>query len=278
MRLGQRFWWLAIILMLLICALIFASYWFSWSITGFLNKSLWDWMQLLIIPVVLAIGAFIFNFAISRNEQKIALDNQRANLLQTYLDRMSELISEKNLRSSQDNDEVRILARARTLTVLTQLDGKRKGNLIQFLSESQLINIIDLSGADLSGANLQTAHLTNAKLIHANLSNTYLRYATLDFANLSVADLRKADLRDTTLYKTDMAYANLSDVDLRNADLQNVQLTQAKLTNVNLLGTTIDEGTLYMAKTYAILNGTNLEDAVLKKEVVVEEMKPSKNI
>jgi len=34
--------------------LIVAGYWFSWAWAGFSNKTLWDWMQLLIVPMVLA--------------------------------------------------------------------------------------------------------------------------------------------------------------------------------------------------------------------------------
>ncbi len=40
---------------------IFSAYRFGWSGTGFLNKTLWDWLQLLIIPVVLAVAGFWFN-------------------------------------------------------------------------------------------------------------------------------------------------------------------------------------------------------------------------
>jgi hypothetical protein len=45
------------------------------------GKSLWDWLQLLIIPLVLAAGALLFNRATTRTEQKIALDKQREDLL-----------------------------------------------------------------------------------------------------------------------------------------------------------------------------------------------------
>ena len=89
----------------LICAeviiFIFIGYKLNLVWTGFLNKTLWDWMQLLIIPAVLAIGAFLFNLATSQNEQKIAADKQREDLLQSYLDRMSELLLEKNLNESE---------------------------------------------------------------------------------------------------------------------------------------------------------------------------------
>src|SRR6266581_1894736 len=34
------------------------------------GKTLWDWMQLLIVPVVLAVGGLVFNFATGRNERR----------------------------------------------------------------------------------------------------------------------------------------------------------------------------------------------------------------
>ena len=45
---------------------------------------------------------------------------------------MSELLFEKGLRESEPEDEVQIIARARTLTVLAGLDADRKGNLSSF--------------------------------------------------------------------------------------------------------------------------------------------------
>ena len=77
---------------------------------------------------------------------------------------ISELLLHENLRKSDEDAEVRTIARVRTLTVLSGLDGRRKGSLVQFLNESGLINqrekyiekdcVIDLDGADLSKAKL----------------------------------------------------------------------------------------------------------------------------
>src|SRR5437660_377531 len=80
--------------------------------TGFPGKTLWDWLQLLIVPLVLAIGALLFNLANSRTErqiaiqryeqnQQIALENQRETALQVYIDRMSELLLDKGLRKTE---------------------------------------------------------------------------------------------------------------------------------------------------------------------------------
>src|SRR3989442_986202 len=101
------------------------------------GKTLWDWFQLLIIPAVLAIAGYTINLTISRSEQEstrlrdqteheIAEDNQREAALQDYIDKMSELLLEKKLRESPEGNEVRKIARVRTLTVLPRLDANRK--------------------------------------------------------------------------------------------------------------------------------------------------------
>ena len=128
------------------------------------GKSLWDWLQLLIIPVVLAIAGYAINFTVSNNEQKstqlrdqterdITTDNQREAALQAYIDKMSELLLERDLRRSAEDDEVRKITRVRTLTVLTRLDANRKRSVLEFLYEFGLINklasIIDLERANL---------------------------------------------------------------------------------------------------------------------------------
>src|SRR5215469_7675365 len=84
-------------------ALVLFGYLLRLAWTGFFNKTLWDWLQLLIVPLVLAIIALVFQLANSRTErqiakqryeqdQQIALDKQHEDLLQVYLDRISELL------------------------------------------------------------------------------------------------------------------------------------------------------------------------------------------
>src|SRR5207248_1667757 len=94
----------------------------------------------------------------AETEREIASDNQREAALQAYLDSMTELLLHENLGSSEAGDKVRNIARIRTLTVLPRLDPKRKGNVLRFLIEADLINnegtIIKLEGADLSGVHL----------------------------------------------------------------------------------------------------------------------------
>ena len=208
------------------------------------GKTLWDWLQLLIIPAVLAVGGYLFNYTTSKNEQQstqlrdqterdIALDNQQEAALQGYIDKLSELLLEKQLRESKPGDEVRNISRVRTLTVLPRLDNKRKRSVLQFLHESGLIDkgisITDLDGADLSKADLYGANLIGADLSKANLGR-----ANLGRANLVGDDLIEADLYGADLSNADLREAKLSDAKLSGADLREASLLVANLSKVNL--------------------------------------------
>jgi hypothetical protein len=128
--------------------------------TGFGDKTLWDWFQLLIIPLVLAIGGFWFATVQDNRQQE--LEDQRAQdtALQAYLDQMSELLISGDLRGSEEGDEVRTLARARTLTILERVEADRKAQVLRFLFEANLVNssdpVISLAGADLQNAVIVT--------------------------------------------------------------------------------------------------------------------------
>jgi hypothetical protein len=93
------------------------------------GNTLWDWLELLIAPAVLAGGAIWFNR--SQRNRELALEERRAEeartieerrsqdaALQSYLDQISQLLIDHSLRNSQPGDDVRTLARARTLTTL----------------------------------------------------------------------------------------------------------------------------------------------------------------
>ena len=221
------------------------------------GKTLWDWLQLLIIPAVLAIGGYTFTYSTSRNEQKsihlrdqterdIAADNQREAALQAYIDKMSELLLEKQLRESKPEDEVCTIGRVRTLTVLRRLDAERKGSVLKFLKESSLIDcnkcIIDLSHADLSGAYLRGAFLHEANLSEVNLSEADLSGAILSGARLGVANLTGADLSGAFLYGANLTGADLSWAKLKDAKITHEEeWEKAK----SLKGATMPDGSIH---------------------------------
>jgi hypothetical protein len=187
--------------------------------------TLWNWMDLLIIPLVLAIGGYLFTRSENRATRVAAEQRAQDEALQAYLDGMSQLVTDKDrpLHRSPRSDRLRTVARARTLTVLSRLDGDRKARVVQFLYESVLISIeyavVDLTDADLSSANLRTSSLSGAALVYANLHKADLRGAWLVYANLHGADLRGAILSGAVMHGANLSGAR---------ETTNEQLEQAK--------------------------------------------------
>jgi hypothetical protein len=246
----------ALALALIVALLFVGSYAWGWDWTGlapafspakkgrdyFAGKTLWDWLQLLFVPAVVAGGVAWLGANTARRQAleaelrnqrtafELAEESQQDQVLATYLDRMSTLLldGDRRLRESEPGSEVRTVARAWTLSTLARLDGGRKRHVVFFLYESDLLTgekpVVSLVAAD-----LREADLRGAFLLGANLSRADLREATLDGANLVKANLGGADLTGATLREV-RDEADLVMVDLREAILARAYLDEADLT------------------------------------------------
>ena len=251
--------------------------------------TLWAWVKLLIVPAVLAAGGLWFNRQQRDREMEIAEQRGQDEALQAYLDGMSQLLTDKDqpLHQTPPGDILRMVAQARTLTVLRRLDGERKGRVLQFLHESRLVSkvhgVLDLKGADLSGIDLLGTHVDMADLpedlawgvwetmmwgdvtppptaskwrwssSEAAFRSEVLRLVYQRVGALArAADLSEADLREANLIR-----ANLSVVALIRADLSRADLREAKLLGANLSGANLYKANLFGANLIgADLSGT----------------------
>lgn len=211
--------------------------WANW--TGFETKTLWDFMDLLIVPGILAGGTLWFNYQRNKTEREINKDRSLDSALQTYIDDMAGYLLERNLRRSEAGSDISELARTKTLTILQGLDGKRKGILIRFLYQSKLIIkdnlVLDLSGADLADI------LLSGNDEYGNRDRTFISYLSLANVQLSGTNLRHADFKeaklcDARLLMADLSDANLTGAHLMFADLRLTTLTNTNITNANLMG------------------------------------------
>jgi uncharacterized protein YjbI with pentapeptide repeats len=211
----------------------------SW--TGLQGKTLWDWISIILIPIALAIYAFIATeqqTAVMQQQKEITDNQLKSDILWQYTSTIQGLILDKGLLQSKSGDNVRTIATTQTALALEQLDGGRKGHLILFIHRSRLIDIdnpiIDLSGVDLSLANLRGVDIresdySEANFSGANLSGAYLSGAGLSEANLSRANLSGTELSGAELIESDLSEANLSGADLRFADLHEADFHEADL-------------------------------------------------
>jgi uncharacterized protein YjbI with pentapeptide repeats len=248
---------------------------------GFRGMTLRNWLELLVVPLVLLGIGLLFQIQQMEVEQRRLeaaqhIEEQRAQdeALQTYLEQMGQMLLDKDrpLRQSKEGDEVQLLARARTVTILRRLDSARNRDILQFLREARLVpsnkyeiqeHIVrldnsNLSKADLRGANLDSFDLHKTDLSGADLRDAYLAWSYLRYAKLNGANLRGAYLRGAP---DQSGNADLSDADLSDANLSEADLSYDNLSSANLQGANLTD---------AVLRGANLSNAKVTSEQLAE--------
>ena len=259
-------------------------------------KTLWDWMELLIVPLAVAVGAAVISYFQKRteldvakkereNEREIASDRQMQATLEAYYDRMTELLLEHKLRTSASGEpsitatselpatvealsspksEVRSIARARTIAAIKALDGQRNSQLFTFLSGTELHGLteplIDLSAADLREANFRRGLLLQVNLKGALLSRADFRESHLLSTHLTDALLDEADFTRAALHQTSLQKAGLERAKLSWSILAGNDLSEANLSKADLSHADLRGANL----SHADLRGANLSHADLR--------------
>ncbi len=248
--------------LLLIVAIASLPYWtFFPEWTGFQDKKAWDLIELLIVPLFLAIGATIFSQLQRNTEIQIETERQRESSFQTYIDRIKDMIVEL-YTSETDLDTLGNIGAAYTRATLQGLDAKRKVMLLEFLYHTQLIGWAekpfgerqlqliflgenaDFSGLiaqasygpmlTLCGVNLAQVNLSNSKLIGLDFHKAYLSSCNMSNSSIASVDFSDADMSGINLYNTQMGEGVFFDrAELRFANFKNADLRKVNLNNVN---------------------------------------------
>jgi uncharacterized protein YjbI with pentapeptide repeats len=247
-------------------------------------KTLWDWMSLLLTPATLAGLGFLFQSSQEKAQRRKDeadkerdrkkdeadkerdINQQREQALQTYLNYLSELPVDKQLKKQaleaantstqkgtveSDATEVETEAakaksettidakvaskvvKARTLALLRMFDEDipRKTIVLSFLADADLLSQLDLdlTFIGLNGANLKKVNFSACELRSANLNSAHLSRADFSGANLRCANLSRADLNDA-----DLSGATLWRTDLSSATLWRTNLSGANLSRADL--------------------------------------------
>jgi uncharacterized protein YjbI with pentapeptide repeats len=272
---------------------------------GFKEKTFWELLKDIFIPLLstvisVSLALYLLNKQLyeSRNAE---LDKNRQSSFQNYLDKMTQLLLEKKIDLTKQNDGS-FIAQAMTLNLLNNLDGVRKGQVIQFMHQTKLISfndkiastnndknkdnfsVVSLQGANLSDMDLQGKGNGNVDLQKSVFSRSNMRRANLssdenagskdsidfteavfDFVDLSEADLSRTIFRRAGFVQTNMKQANLERANLSGSCLQGANLTAVKNLNLAKL-----KDTKYVVSTDKKLNtlfpeGFNPEKMDMKK-------------
>jgi uncharacterized protein YjbI with pentapeptide repeats len=218
--------------------------WSRW--TGFRGRTVWDWLQMLVVPLMLVAVGFWFTTQQEVRQQQIEDQRSQDTALQAYFDGMTNLLIDEQgtqLRKLEPDTEVQRLIQARTETLFAILDKDREVSVVLFLARSDVIPKgdplvslagIDLSFIDLRGIDLSETSLAGSTLRHAILTNANLSRSDLGNANLSEADLGGANLIDANLGGANLSDANLSGASLSDARLSRADLSEADLSEADL--------------------------------------------
>lgn len=226
-----------------------------WKYIGFENKTMWDWLKLIIAGAVPVVVAY-YGQQIQIQAQTIANDEKHQEILSSYLEDITELLLEKNLRQSATDSEVQMVARIKTLNTVRRLDGESKGQLLKFLYEADLIGKCQIDRNRLivldKNKDCQQAilHFKNASLDRTSVPSAILfpgidlRGAELSQAFLVGTDLTNAQLQEANLKEASLDRALLNDADLTSAILINANLLYTQLFRVHLSSAALDGANL----------------------------------
>ncbi|MDJ0634201.1 MAG: pentapeptide repeat-containing protein [Xenococcaceae cyanobacterium MO_188.B29] len=206
----------------------------KWFNDGTKNKTSWEWMELIIIPLSIAfiVGAIEILNSLRQQKLELEISNYQGALsqqikqqetLEKYLEKMTDLLINHQLLTTERH-EILSVAQGLTFTALTGLDSSNKKFLLRFLYESQLIGY----------PNSKKCTAQIIKLNRADLKNIDIGDLNWQCVNLLGADLRGANLKNTILSYSDLRYTNLSNADLSNAQLENAQLDKIVFCNTTM--------------------------------------------
>lgn len=268
-----------------------AALW-SRSLPG--GKTLWDWVNLLLAPLVVVIIMIVALQTLAAREQAnaTALEEQAAlldevvaetGLLQSYIDEMSALMGNDDFPSlvarplcltpmvmrgeSAEVESVEDMTSAESVTVgrdstaaaYDELTDERLASLIRYTSNNQLFDLYfdcELESLTLTDADLSGVNFANVDLTEADLSGSQFHRADLSLATLTSADLSGAEFFTATLDRANMQMADLSGASISTSST----LTGADLSNSDLSNATITLATLRDVNlAFANLNGATIE-------------------
>jgi uncharacterized protein YjbI with pentapeptide repeats len=242
----------------------------GWRWAGFKDKTLWDWLSLLVIPAGLALVLFALDDAQSdrehdrteaavRRDAKVEQDRRRASLLSEYLQQMSGLILDHDLARAEPSAPVARLATTLTTTVVPRLDGRRKGQVLLFLDRAGLLKTahphMDLDGADFRNVDTRGLRFAESMMLRAvdlrgaNFDRTVfdgpvdadgpggagpeLR-TTFSGSMLHGATFRHASMTARFEY-SDLTSTDFSDADVRDSDFTTACVTGARFVDAVLV-------------------------------------------
>ncbi|MCA9941861.1 MAG: pentapeptide repeat-containing protein [Ardenticatenaceae bacterium] len=273
----------------------------STSEVGFYQppKTVWDILEVIILPAVVALVIFHLDKRDKNVKQQIANEERRQIALTGFIDRVSDLVLNhfegQRLEENRNAKQIYNMLRAWLTEIVKDLDGVRKGQLVQLLHGFELLSSmqyeendnennelkaildgVDFSGVILKSAKLEEIDLLNASMEDADLKDVELRNSQFKNTNLSRANLNNVNLTDSCLNSVFFENSTFENVQLNNALIEVVNFSNTHFTKVYLNHARVSQNNEWDTEIKSIhadnaiwtdvrLDEANLDNAFLEK-------------
>jgi len=210
-------------------------------------KTLFDWLKILILPLSLGLLSWLYKEDEKAKEKKKEVNKNKKEAYDSFVDGITNLIKDHGLSSSSPTAETRALALNKLNSALDEVDELIKGQIIQFLYQSNLIDSnpkLILLGANFSPVILDGIILVDSEIKGAYFQNSSIKEAKLNNACFDSCHFENSDLSNSHVVKTDFSYSNLKGCKLCGMDLTSVNFEGANLSNADLRDSKIKQGQL----------------------------------
>ncbi|WP_158500399.1 pentapeptide repeat-containing protein [Xenococcus sp. PCC 7305] len=211
------------------------------------EKTLWDWLELLIIPVIFSFGGYLVSAAAEKVQEAAVEEQYQQRLFRGYIAQISELLIDKGLTTADEFSEVKVVAQSLTESTLRDLDAQRRNSLMLFLRSTGLAT--PLPGSESQSGILSWSNLANIDLSETIMNAIDLHYADLENANLSQAflgggsNLNNVKFNNTILDKTDFRDASLQEAVFAYTNLETAEnITEEQLRTAFICNTKMPDG------------------------------------
>ncbi len=231
-------------------------------------KTLWDWLELIIVPISLSLIAWFFKKSEIKTEKAISLEKNREGELYSFYDYVQNIHFSTDLNDNRTKEMVSVLASARAKVIIGNLDVKRKASFIKFLYEVGFINIdgpiIVFDRPDFSGINLDNNSLFKMTIRGADFSNSSFEFSTLSFSIFSGSCFSKSSFYFAQLQRAYFDWCEVDSADFSHANLEKASLGRLIGKNPNFSNAYLVEAHLIGAYLYkANFQKANMTQSIL---------------
>jgi uncharacterized protein YjbI with pentapeptide repeats len=224
---------IALIIVIILLFINFTEH--KWS--GFANKQLWNWLELLIIPVILAFGGLSIQSQQAKKQEDENTKKAQQESLKKYYQNVINLVDIRQEKKDFDKENIYLSLTDKlnqeqyreekkalesfTRLIFSEINGSQKRQVIEFLYGLGLIKCSENKDKTLNcndALSLNKVDIRNANLSYLSLPNASFKGAYLNNANLSNSNLELVNFENASLEDVNLELARLSNINFANAN------------------------------------------------------------